>query len=283
MENLQTLCYIQEQTSFPEDYKNNFGYELVELKDRFYLKFSAVLQSFGVRNRNGREYDLENVMERINNDEFIQTLLKNNSWIGEIDHPTAEFKDQELSIARISTLDLKKSSHFIRSPRAEGNLLVANIQTDSSNKHGMNMAIKIVDGKIIPGFSARVFGSLQNRNGRPVVIVKKLMTYDWVPFQSHHAALARINQPLQESANHFTKHTGVKIYMLPQLAQMAANSSKETEWLCESFGLSINDITGLTNQGDIVIQENTNVFVQPISDKQLRNKTRNILNEWIYK
>ena len=281
MNNLETLCYIHEQTSFEEDYKGNFGYEIEDKGNRFFVKFPAVLQSFGVKNRNGREYDMANILHCIQTDEMIQQLLSKNSWIGEIDHPAVELNGQELTTNRISTPSLERSSHYIRSPRAEGNLLVANIQTDSSNQYGMNMAIKIVDGKIVPCFSARVFGRLENRNGKPIVMVKKLITYDWVLFQSHREASARINQPLQESANDFSKYMNQRIIFLPQLAQMVANSSKETEFICESFGLSIEDITGFTSNADIVIQENKNVYVQPISDRSIRKKTKSMLKDWM--
>lgn len=281
MYNLDTLCYIHEQTSFPDDYRNKFGYEVEDKGNRFFVKFPAVLQSFGVQNRNGREYELSNILECIQTDDFIQSSLKNNIWVGEIDHPAAEFVGQELTMNRISTPSLERSSHYIRSPRAEGNMLVANIQTDSSNEYGMNMAIKIVDGKIIPCFSARVFGRLENRNGKPVVIVKKLVTYDWVLYPSHREAEARINQPLQESVNDFSKYMNHRIIFLPELAKMVANSSKETELLCESFGLGIEDINGLTENGDIVIQENKNIYIQPITDKFLRSKTKSILKDWI--
>lgn len=281
MYNLDTLCYIHEQTSFPDDYRNKFGYEVEDKGNRFFVKFPAVLQSFGVQNRNGREYELSNILQCIQTDDFIQSSLKNNIWVGEIDHPSAEFVGQELTMNRISTPSLERSSHYIRSPRAEGNMLVANIQTDSSNEYGMNMAIKIVDGKIIPCFSARVFGRLENRNGKPVVIVKKLVTYDWVLYPSHREAEARINQPLQESVNDFSKYMNHRIIFLPELAKMVANSSKETQLLCESFGLGIDDINGLTENGDIVIQENKNIYIQPITDKFLRSKTKSILKDWI--
>ncbi|MCM1441680.1 MAG: hypothetical protein NC131_21095 [Roseburia sp.] len=281
-EALDALCYIQEQTSYMEDYGNDFGYEVHDKGNRFYVTFNAVLQSFGCKNRNGREYDADNIMDKINNDDYIQSMLRQNSWMGEIDHPAAEKQGEELTMQRIANPDMTRTSHYIRNPRLNGNLLEAGIQTDSSNKHGMNMAIKIVDGKIIPCFSARVLGALQNRNGRAVVYVRKLICYDWVLYPSHKDAMAKINQPIQESVDIFTKQTGCKIIQFPELARMAANSSKETEWLCESFGLDINSVTGLTETGSgIVIQENANVYVQPITDRGLRNKTQSLLKDWL--
>jgi hypothetical protein len=280
--NLSAYAFIQEQTSFPEDYKNNFGYEVHDRGSRFFLTFSAILQSFGIMNRNRRMYLAENIMDKINNDEYIQDQLRRNSWMGEIDHPAPILVGEELTMNRIANPDLKMTSHYIRSPRLNGNLLEANIQTDSSNEHGMNMAIKIVDGKIIPAFSARVLGELKMINGRPVVIVKKLITYDFVGYPSHSDALGKINQPHMESVDMAEKSFGCKIIYFEELAKRAANNSRETQLLCESFGVGIDSVIVLTGTGDsLVIQENKNIFIQPITDKGVRAKTQRGIADWL--
>jgi hypothetical protein len=279
---LDTLCYIREQTSYPEDYAGNFGYQVHDKGNRFYVTFDAVLQSFGVRNRNNREYDLDNIWNLIQTDDYIQSMLRQNSWLGEIDHPAPEKKDEELTVQRIGNPSMEKSSHFIRSPRVEGNLLCGHIQTDSSNRAGMNMAIKIVDGKIIPCFSARVFGSLQNRGGRPVVMVKKLITYDWVLYPSHREALAKINQPMVESVQQMEDYSNCTVIFLTELARMAAASSKETQFLCESFGLTEEDLVGVTKTGNsVVLEHGGDVFVQPISDRNVRARTKSMVTDWL--
>lgn len=277
---LDTLCYIQEQTSFEEDYNGKFGYEVHDCGSRFYVTFPAVLQSFGVKNRNGRKYDLNNVWSCIQNDEYIQEMLKHNSWLGEIDHPAPELVGGELTVQRISNPDLKKTSHYIRSPRINGNLLEANIQTDSSNENGMNMAIKIVDGKIVPCFSARVLGSKAPNSD--TVMVRKLVTYDWVLFPSHREASSKINQPLMESVQECEQATGVKIIYFPELAKMAAGKSEETKLLCEAFQLTEEDIIGLTATGNsVVLNENGNTYIQPLCDEHLRKRTKSVLNDWL--
>lgn len=282
VEDLKTYCYIQEQTSWPEDYIKKFGFEYHEMGNRFFLTFPAVLQSFDVLNRNRRIYRAENIMERIQNDEYIQSMLRQNSWMGEIDHPASEYAGSELSMNRIANPDPKMTSHFKRKPRLNGNLLEADIQTDSSNENGMNMAIKIVDGKIVPAFSARVLGDLQNRSGKPVVNVRKLICYDWVLFPSHPEALGKITQPMLESADKRVEDVNTKIIFLEHLAKAAANSNAETEWLCESFGLTIDAIKGFTPDGKLVIQENaTNVYHQPISDKHIRERTKKSIADWL--
>ncbi len=284
LDRYETFCYIQEQTSFDDDYINGFGYEIHDKGSRFYITFPAILQSFGVKNRNGREYDSGNIWSCIESDDYIQSMLRQNSWMGEIDHPAAEKKGEDLTMQRIANPNPRFTSHYIRSPRLNGNLLEANIQTDSSNENGMNMAIKIVDGKIIPCFSARVLGSLQNRGGRAVVFVRKLITYDWVLYPSHPEAMAKIKQPVMESVEEASKLAGVKIIMFPELAKMAANSSKETEFLCESFGLTIDDVIGVTETGNsVVIQENANVYIQPLTDKTIRAKTKSAITDWLHR
>lgn len=279
---LNTFCYIQEQTSFEDDYNGKFGYEVVDKGSRFYVLFDAVLQSFGIKNRNGREYDINNIWEKIQTDDYIQDQLRKNSWMGEIDHPAPILKGEELTMQRIANPDLKLTSHYIRSPKREGNLLTAHIQTDSSNENGMNMAIKIVDGKIVPCFSARVLGALRNIMGKMIVYVNKLVTYDWVLYPSHPEAEARIKQPLVESVNEAAKYAGAKVVFLKELAQSAANDSKEVQLICESFGLTIDDVVGLTDTGNsLVITENSNVYIQPIRDKFIRQKTQNEVKDWL--
>ena len=278
--NLDTLCYIHEQTSYESDNKD-FGYEVVDKGNRFYIKFPTVLQSFGVMNRNGRCYDADNIMNCINTDPYIQDMLKKNSWVGEADHPAAEKKGEELTMQRIANPDVTNSSHFIRSPHIEGNLLKANIQSDSSTDAGMNMAIKVVDGKIVPCFSARVFGALKNIAGKPTVFVRKLITYDWVLFPSHVESVAEFTQPLQESVDMAEHLSGKKIIFFPELAKMAANSSKDTELLCESFGLNIDNVFGLTSDGSsLVINEKKNIYVQPLRDKVILERTQNTLKDF---
>lgn len=285
LSDLNTFCYIKEQSSFMEDYKDNFGYTVHKEDGRFYVIFDAILHSFGVRNRNKREYDVDNIWNCIQTDDYIQSMLRQNSWMGEIDHPNATIEGQELTMQRIANPDMKLTSHYIRKPRLNGrNLLEATIQTDSSNPNGMNMAIKIVDGKIIPCFSARVLGSLRNIGGRPVVHVRKLITYDWVLYPSHPEAMAKINQPMMESVEEAARMAGCTVIFLSELAKMAANSSKETEFLCESFGLSMDDVVGLTSTGNsIVIAEGENTYIQPISDKFIRAKTQSAVADWLHR
>ena len=77
-------------------------------------------------NRNHRSYDQANIWDCIQHDDYIQSMLRQNSWIGEIDHPSAKVKGEELTISRISNPDMERSSHYIRKPRMEGKRYLGN-------------------------------------------------------------------------------------------------------------------------------------------------------------
>lgn len=281
--NTDTFCYIAEQTSFTEDYKEGqFGYKEYDHGNRMYIVFEGILQSFGVLNRNGRYYQADNVMNCIKTDPYITAMLENNSWMGELEHPSAAYNGQELKTERLLQVLPQNSSHFIRRPRLNGNLLEATIQTDSSNAAGMNMCLKIVDGKVIPGFSARLLGDLKQINGKPTVMIKKLITYDYVLFPSHKEALGKVNKPFAESVEITENAINSKIIFFEELAKDLAEKSKEAQMLCESFGLSNEDIIGVTETGkSVVLKENKNIYVQPIADKFIQTKTRSIINDWL--
>jgi hypothetical protein len=279
---LNSLCYIKEQVSYPEDNKE-FGFRVHERGTRFFVTFESVLQSFGVMNRNRRMYDQDNIWNCIQTDEYIQDSLANNSWCGEMDHPQAEIQGTELTMLRIGNPDPGKTSHYIRKPYLSGNLLKAKIQTDSGTPAGQNFGIKIVDGKIRPAFSARVLGQLTQQAGKPLVKVRRLITYDWVMYPSHKEARADFQAgTFEEAAKIFGMDENVQIIFFPELAQMVAANSRASQFICESFDLTMDDIVGVTDTGNsVVITEKSNVYIAPINDAIVRNTTRNALKDFM--
>ena len=277
------LCYISEQTSFPEDYEN-FGYTVREGSNGFpVVEFESVLQSFGVLNRNGRNYQQDNVWTMVQTDPYVVDQRRRNCWEGEEDHPNAIFSGQKLAISRLTATDLGRASHYIRKPRCEGNLLKAHIQTDNGTECGRNMATKIMDGKIVPGFSARVFGNMTNIDGKPTIILTRLITYDWVNYPSHSDALAELNQPLMESANqteYFKNTFGNTMITFNELRDMLRSDSDEMKLLCESFHINADNIVGMCGNS-AVVQENANIFVQPLTDRHILKKSKHMIADWI--
>ena len=175
--------FLAEQTSPDYQIKN---VNPVEDKGLFYVVFDAVLHSFDVMNRNRRIYTAKNVWECILA-EKIQSFLSHDSWFGEADHPYEEYANTKLSATRMQTIEMGRISHKITKPNIKGNLLFARIETDSGSKFGVMMAKRILQG-MIPCFSCRSIAFLTKQNGKPIVVVKKIITYDWVLYPSHKEA-----------------------------------------------------------------------------------------------
>lgn len=175
--------FLAEQTSPDYQIKN---VNPVEDKGLFYVIFDAVLHSFDVINRNRRIYTAKNVWECILA-EKIQSFLSHDSWFGEADHPYEEYANTKLSATRMQTIEMGRISHKITKPNIKGNLLFARIETDSGSKFGVMMAKRILQG-MIPCFSCRSIAFLTKQNGKPIVVVKKIITYDWVLYPSHKEA-----------------------------------------------------------------------------------------------
>jgi len=70
-----------------------------------------------------------------------------------------------------------------------------------------------------------------------------------------------------------------RVIFFDELARMVANNDAETQMLCEAFDLTLDDVIGVTENGSVVITENQNVYVKPITDRTIRSKTQNMLND----
>lgn len=144
----------------------------------WWVEFDTCLHLFEFMNRNVRQYLGDNIMECLQL-EKIASQLRNNGLYGEADHPYASIDGQKLSEKRIKTIEMERISHNISNLRREGNRLNAHIKTDPESKFGKAMAGRIIQG-LIPSFSCRCFGVMRLINGKPTIIVRIIITYDWV-------------------------------------------------------------------------------------------------------
>lgn len=243
----ETHCFIQEQPQ--ESEIDTRGYEILRsIKGEPYIRFPATLQTYGVTNRMGRRYDANNVISVINNDERIQTLKRQNKWRGELNHPNPEIKGTQLSDIRMTIPDPDRTSHFISNDRLEGNRLRATITTHAETKCGHICTSEVVDHGGVPSFSVRVLGTLIPNApiSQPNIRVSKFITADWVDFPSHQGADGDIRARIMESAN---------VYNLAALAKYACNKSENMQVVCESFMISPEEIVGMTDDAEVVVEQ----------------------------
>lgn len=178
MDQNNAFFYFAEQTS-PEPSDNKISFDVQKGSgNTWWVEFDSCLHVFEFMNRNTRQYLGDNIMECLSMDK-IQSQLANNAWYGEMDHPYPKKKGEELSEKRIRTIELDRRSHKIMNPRREGNKLFAHIQTASGTEAGRGFAKEIIQG-LIPTFSCRCFGVMRLINGKPTIMVRMVVTYDWV-------------------------------------------------------------------------------------------------------
>lgn len=273
----ETCCFVQEASQSSELDPRGLKV-MVSADGHHYCEFPATLQTFGCMNRNQRRYDPQNLDSCIRNDERIQTLLRQNKWRGELNHPNAPVRGQIYTDQRMSTPEQDRTSHFIRSPKLEGNRYRAIITTAPGYETGRGFASDIIDIGCVPSFSARLFGTMipNAPANAPNMRVTKVITYDAVDFPSHRDADGDV-KPKQYNESY--EYEGDVVFMR-ELAQYCTESSECMHAVCESFQITPEDITGITKQGDIVVEQHTPINIAKMilrPEESIRNEALNIL------
>ena len=93
--------YIAEETSPSENTVINL--KTTNNDGILFAEFDTCLQTFEEMNRNKRQYLAKNLEEAMRS-ERITTLLRDNAWYGEMDHPTQQFQNSPLTPERFLPL-----------------------------------------------------------------------------------------------------------------------------------------------------------------------------------
>jgi hypothetical protein len=245
----EALFYFAEQTS-PGDEKINFDVQHGPGGD-WWVEFDSCLHVFEFMNRNTRQYLGDNIMDALQL-EKIQSQLAHDDWFGEMDHPYPSIDGQKLSEKRIRTIELTRRSHKIRNPRRQGNKLYGHI-VSAGNDVGKGFANEIIRG-MIPAFSCRCFGQMKIINGRPTIVVRLVVTYDWVLYAGFEDAKmiggAKVktgNLPITESAE--GGELGSRDIAIPfsELALDISEKDGGVSAFLESMDMDASNILGLTD------------------------------------
>ena len=263
--------YLAEQTT--EDVSYVGDVRVYDKNGIFFVDFDSVLQSFGVMNRNNRYYLAENVWKAIQTPK-IQDLISHNSWFGEMNHPTQETINAKLTPERIRDVWPGNRSHKIMRPHIEGNLLKAHIQTASGTDAGVGFAKEIIQG-MVPRFSCRSIARLENMNGKPTVVIRVLITYDWVFYPSHAEAemIGTVKPVLEsgaicESGESHPITAGDVMIPLREILDLVGNQDENIGMIMESFDLDLTDIVGFSaDYSKAIVQNHTNTIYAKINPK----------------
>lgn len=208
----------------------------------FTLTFNQVLQDFGVRNWNGRNYTEEIVIGGLNKNPLIQHDLRMKTWTGEYGHPLIEKGMNELQ--RQMTIFPPNACWTIDKYWTEGNLLMGQCTTLSGGYGDM------VRDRILTGYpamaSSRAIGGV-DKNGN-VLPGYTPITFDCVIRPSHKVAYM-VNG--SETTNEFPIMTGTKNTMsecamrydhtkdpaFGDFLLTESTSRQKIDMLCETFHL----------------------------------------------
>lgn len=262
------LIYIAEQTSPDESFVKNVN--VVDKHGVFFVEFDTILHSFECINRNNRSYMSKNVEDCLKS-ERILSLLHDNAWYGEMDHPLQITENGKLTPQRLQTIYMPNRSHKIMRPVFKNNLLYAHIQTASGTEAGEGFAKEIIQG-LIAAFSCRAIAVLQYINGKPVVVCKKIITYDWVLYPSHKEAhMSSEAQGTEKTVKTVTESVKDRFKTFSQDIVMPLNELLESvgmdsnvNMIMESFDLTSEDIVGVDSTGTraIITDENNTIYAK---------------------
>ena len=284
------LVYIAEQVSPDDNTVLNLTYN--DKPHAFYAEFDTILQSFRRLNRNKRMYLGPNIAENLKT-ERIRHLLATNGWYGEQDHPTQETENGKLTPERIKAIWMPNRSHKIMQPVVDGDLMRAKIQTASGTEVGRGMAMEIIQG-LIPCFSCRALATLQMIDGKPTVIVRFIVTYDWVLFPSHPEAMVqgeakfvdKVAQAVKESTDaaytaaaeavgKFKKFSESVCLPLKDVFSYIGEHDVNAQLIMESFDLDENAIVGISpDLNHVILRDESNQIyakISPRTKKEVRD------------
>lgn len=241
------------------------------------LTWKQVLQSFGVRNWNGRIYDKDVVMKALDTNPLIQTDIKNDTWLGEYGHPIIEKGMNEL--ARQMTLFPPNACWKISKYWAEGNLLMGEVTTVSGGYGDMlrdrvitglpamssSRAIGGVDknGKVLPGYNVCYFDSVCRPSHKEAYMVGNYQTNTFqIPTGNTMTESAVAVNPIEDP--------GFADFLLSE-----SSSKQQINMLCDTFKLDYDSM---------VITESAVKFtrVDGLNKTTINIPLRNLINAEYY-
>lgn len=260
------LMYISESFSSENSISN---ITTKRTPDLFFITFDTNLQDFDVENRNKRYYDASNIWQCIQT-EKIQSLLATGGWFGEFDHPAPEKAGEKLSPERIQNVPPAKRAFKIMEPRMQGNVLKAKIQS-AQGEIGEGFGKEVLAGWQ-PQFSGRSIATMVMKNGKPYVMVKRLITYDAPWYPSHRCAHA--TSAVKVTTKSFTESVvesakdliGGVMIPLKEILMDVGKKDVNTQLILESFDLSIDNLYGFNEQkNQVIIKDENNMIYANIN------------------
>jgi hypothetical protein len=255
---------IMETTSEPEIPRN---VKVFNKNNLFYLRYNTTLQTFNIKNRNGRIYVGEGMEPSLRADHIIE-LMRKRSWCGEAGHPDSE------DMKRILTIDPKCISHRIVDIDISRNKVDGVLETLDNDGYG-NSKTKLILQGMETAYSLRALAPLIKRGDGTSVVKGKshVVTYDWVILPSHKEAYMDNQKPVEKVITAITAEGNT---MVPS-REIAVNEAALKDFIIEE-SKNVKLISSVCEVGlgsmiigkdakNIILKENGNTYFIPLEEK----------------
>lgn len=180
--NPNNLGYVIIETATTSDASDLPETKLIKKRDDGRVLAEGVLQEANMKNRNGRWYDSRDLFP-----ELIaprqQELLRTGNMRGENGHPLSK------DLVRQQTIDPNNTVCIYTKFWTEGNFVMGQF-FGTYNDKGEEFNTELENG-MLPSFSLRALGTIQNTGRGAEVKGIKIITYDRVIYPSHDKAYTR--------------------------------------------------------------------------------------------
>lgn len=233
----------------------------------------GILQTGNERNRNNRIYRTDDLVSQIQAPRQLE-LLRTGNMFGEAGHPLSQ------DVVRQQTIDPKCKCVQFLSFGVDGDNIIGTFK-GTNNDLGETFDLDLRDG-ILPAFSYRALGSIENGPDGPFVTNLKMITYDYVIYPSHpkayttdivseSAGLLKPTQSRFTSLNESGRFDPKAfIYQIDEKSKRIINNinesaasyirdqSKEYKIMKEAFDLSnVNSVTLMPDNMIMVVDDKT--------------------------
>lgn len=279
--------YIILETAHEDNSISNL--EVIDKPRLFYVKFTTTLQSLDCKNRNGRVYSGDALVEGLSDKNLVE-LMMNNKWKGERDHPITK------DIGRIATVWSKEASHRITKWWREGNLIKGNIETLDDGMYGTQLTRNILQGEN-PSFSLRALAQLEKKGTTTHInTAPRVITYDEVNLPSHKEAYADPQKTTMTTDGKTTKvcentlgsktlstsntpefyKNGVIAVYETDIREMITSKSDNLKIVCESFDVDPSTFNFANNGKSLAVKTPDGTAVVGLEDRLARE----VINFW---
>jgi len=262
---------IMEATTEPMKPQN---LQIYDKNGLFYLRFLTTLQEFNVRNRNGRIYSGNPMIESLRAP-HVTELVTNKTWLGEAGHPMTD------DVKRILTIDPKLTSHRINWWNAQGNFLKGEVETLDDGAHGTQMTKNILQG-MEPAFSLRALAQLIKQGDGTQLMNSRahIVTYDWVILPSHKTAYRDQSKPIEkvirniELAGNSVQECALMPVQESQIVDFIKMESKNVRLVSNVCEVAMESMTLSKDLKNVILREGGLTYVVKVEDKIKRDVSR---------